>query len=69
MSAEVACSRHWSQMKNLQRREHATSAEGLKNIAPMSWNNITPDYLQSLYVSMLRRMQAVVDAEGGHIKY
>ena len=40
-----------------------------KNIAQKVWNNITPEYLQSLYESMLQRMQAVVDAQGGHTKY
>jgi len=40
-----------------------------KKIVQKVWNNITPDYLQSLYESMPRRMQAVVDAEGGHTKY
>ena len=27
----------WSQMKNMQRQEHATSIEGLKRIALMVW--------------------------------
>ena len=38
-------------------------------IAQKVWDNITPAYLQSLYESMPRRMQAVVDAQGGHTKY
>ena len=59
----------WSQMKNLQRHERATSIAGLKRIAQKVWDNITPAYLQSLYESMPRRMQAVVDAQGGHTKY
>ena len=59
----------WSQMKNLQRHERATSIAGLKRIAKKVWDNITPEYLQSLYESMPRRMQAVVDAQGGHTKY
>ena len=40
-----------------------------KKIAQKVWNNITPDYLQSLYKSMPRRIQAVVDTKGGHTKY
>ena len=59
----------WSQMKHLQRHERATSIAGLKRIAQKVWNNITLAYLQSLYESMPRRMQAVVDAQGGHTKY
>ena len=59
----------WSQMKHLQRHERATLIAGLKRIAQKVWDNITPAYLQSLYESMPRRMQAVVDAQGGHTKY
>ena len=59
----------WSQMKHLQSRERATSMAGLKRITLKVWNKITPAYLQSLYKSMPRRMQAVVDAQGGHTKY
>ena len=59
----------WSQMKNLQRHKRATSIAGLKRIAKKVWDNITPEYLQSLYESMPRRMQAVVNAQGGHTKY
>ena len=58
----------WSQMKHLQRHEQATSIAGLKRIAQKVWDNITPAYHQSLYKSMPRRMQAVVDAQGGHKK-
>ena len=40
-----------------------------KKIAQKVWNNITPDYLQSLYKSIPQLMQAVIDAEGGQTKY
>ena len=40
-----------------------------KKVAHKDWNGITPDYLQSLCEPMLQRMQAVIDAEGGHTKY
>ena len=50
----------WSQMKNMQRREHATSIEGLKRIALMVWGQVTPSYLKALYKSMLERIQAVI---------
>ena len=33
------------------------------------WKRITPSYLKALYESMPRRMQAVLDANGGHTKY
>ena len=59
----------WSQMKQLQSKEHATLATGLKKIAFRVWGKIAPSYLKSLYESMPRHMKAVVDAQGGHTKY
>ena len=56
-------------MKQLQSKERATSAVGLKKIASKVWEKITPSYLKSLYESMPRRMKAIVDAQGGHTKY
>ena len=53
----------------VQRRERATSIEGLKRIAWRVWQAITPQYFQTLYKLMPRRMQAVIDIEGGHTKY
>ena len=59
----------WSQMKHMQRKERATSTDGLKKIARKVWRGITPEYLQNLYQSMPRRMAAVIEAQGGHTKY
>ena len=33
------------------------------------WHNIEDDYIVSLYKSMPRRVQALLDAKGGHTKY
>ena len=52
-----------------QREERATSKEGIKKIAQKVWRQVTPAYLETLYESMPRRMQAVVEAQGGHTKY
>ena len=41
----------------------------LKKIAQKVWRGITPEYLRNLYQSMLRRMVAVIEAQGGHTKY
>ena len=49
--------------------ERATSKEGIKKVARKVWRAITPEYLNSLYESMPRRMAAVIAAEGGHTKY
>ena len=42
---------------------------GLKRIAIKVWNQVTPEYLRTLYESMPRRMNAVIEAQGGHTKY
>ena len=44
----------------MQRMEKATSMAGLRKV----WNHITPEYLEGLYESMPRRMQAVIAAGG-----
>jgi hypothetical protein len=59
----------WSQMKDMQREERATSIDGLKKIARKVWGKVLPEYLKKLYESMPRRMQAVIDVKGGHTKY
>ena len=56
-------------MKHMQRKEQATSAERLKRIARKVWKGILSEYLNKIYKSMPRRMQAVIDAEGSHTKY
>ena len=59
----------WSQIKDMQRDEHGTSAAGLKKIAEKVWRRITPKYFKKLYESMPRRMEAVIASQGGHTKY
>ena len=41
----------------------------IKKIAQKVWRQVTPTYLETLYESMPRRMQAVVEAQGSHTKY
>ena len=50
-------------------KEWATSVAGLKKIARKVWRQVTPEYLNKLYESMLWRMQAVIRVQGGHTKY
>ena len=59
----------WSELKNRQRIEKATSKQALKKLAIKVWRTITPEYLERLYQSMPRRMAAVIAAHGGHTKY
>ena len=47
----------------------ATSKVGLKKMAQKVWNNITPEYLQSLYKSMPQDVSVVVDAQDSDTKY
>ena len=45
------------------------SLPGLKKIACRVWRQVTPEYIHTLYESMPRCMAAVIEAEGGHMKY
>lgn len=45
------------------------NVERLKEVLIEEWNAITPEYLDSLIRSMPARIQAIIDAKGGHIKY
>ena len=59
----------WSEMKNLQRKKGANDIGVPKKIAHKVWRAVTAEYLHKLYASMLQRMQAVCDAQGGHTNY
>ena len=50
----------WSQMKHEQRQEQAMSMVGLKKIARKVWKNLNPDYVERLYASLPKWMEAVV---------
>ena len=52
-----------------QRKEKATSTDGLKKIARKVWRGVTTEYVDNLYQSMPRQMQAVIAAKGGYTKY
>ena len=49
--------------------ERGSVAEGMKKVMRKVWKGITTQYLQSVYKSMPRRMEAVIAAGGGHTKY
>ena len=49
--------------------KNAQHQKGIKKIAQKVWRQVTPTYLEMLYESMPRRMQAVIEAQGGHTKY
>ena len=53
-------------MMNLQQNDGATSIAGLRKIAGMVQRQVTLDYLKKLYKPMARRMEAVIQAQGGH---
>ena len=59
----------WSQMKHEQRREQATSMAGLKKITQKVWKNLKLDYVERLYASLPKWMEAVILVGGGHTKY
>ena len=49
--------------------KEGTSKAGLKKVACKVWRQVMPEYLNNLYNSMPGRMEAVIQAEGGHTKY
>ena len=51
------------------REEWAISVTGLKKTVHKVWRQVTLEYLNKLYESMPRQMQAVIQAQGGHTKY
>ena len=50
-------------------REEKVKMSLFKKIVKKVWRMVQPDYLQKLYHSMPQQMRAVVEAQGGHIKY
>ena len=43
--------------------------EGIKEVMQQIWDGLTLDYPQKLFNSMPRRMQVVINANGGPTKY
>jgi hypothetical protein len=48
---------------------HPTSIHELKRRVKVEWNNIDPNVYKDLIFSMLRRLEAVIQAKGDSIKY
>ncbi|KAF1946614.1 hypothetical protein EJ02DRAFT_493737, partial [Clathrospora elynae] len=66
----------WNKMKDWIELNHPDLPAGrqrsydqLCDIVKQAWEAITPEYLESLVISMRERCQAVIDAEGGYTKY
>lgn len=60
----------WDLMKNKLEQKEAKSVEDMKNIIIDIWvKEITPEYCEKLARSMPRRLQSVLDNNGGHTKY
>ena len=60
----------WSRMKDLVAQKQPQSCSKLINIIKEVWvKEISTEYCESLISSMPRRLQAVINARGGHTKY
>ena len=46
-----------------------TTIAGVKEVMQQIYNGLTAKYLHSLYESVPRQMQRVIEAEGGATKY
>ena len=59
----------WGLMKRKISRENPTNINEIKKICKSVWSRLTLDYLDKLFESMPRRMELVIKADGGSIKY
>ena len=60
----------WSKMKDLvSQKQQGSSLEFVEAIKELWVKEISGEYCESLMYSMPRRLQAVIDARGGHKKY
>lgn len=59
----------WSYLKDRVRRRVPSSLEALDRICQEEWARIPLSVIQSHIASLPRRLQAIIEAKGGHIKY
>ena len=63
----------WREIKRrlfeLPLEERPTSLAALRDRISQIWNELDQDWIRRLVDSMLERLQAVIDAKGGHTKY
>ena len=59
----------WDNMKRQKDLRKPTSTEDLWLVIQDVWNNLPAEFLQKLCASVPRRIDAVLKAKGGHIKY
>lgn len=58
----------WAELKGQLKTTYQSREKLIEDIINV-WESIQVEYIQSLYQSMRRRIQAVIDAEGGPTKY
>lgn len=59
----------WDELERRIRKFEIKNKDSLKTALQQAWAEITPDVTENLVLSMPRRMQAVVDSNGGPTKY
>lgn len=59
----------WKEIKNRLEGVHCSNKEELKKNIMLEWRKIPSTFTKKLVDSMPRRLQAVIDANGGHTKY
>ena len=60
----------WSYLKmKLRQRETSRNSDQLYETLRELWDELTPNYISSLTHSMRRRLNMVMEANGGHTKY
>jgi len=58
----------WSRLKDKLKRSYETREELVEDIQ-RCWNNIETEYIANLYQGMKRRIQAIIDSQGGPTDY
>jgi transposase len=59
----------WDEVERKLRKYHISNKKTLKEALIKAWAEITPEITRNLVLSMPRRLQAVIDAEGGPTRY
>uniref|UniRef100_A0A182NAL0 Tc1-like transposase DDE domain-containing protein n=1 Tax=Anopheles dirus TaxID=7168 RepID=A0A182NAL0_9DIPT len=59
----------WSILDQNVEKLDVTNLEKLFEVLEKAWLNLIPQHIQNLVESMLRRLQAIIEARGGHTKH
>ena len=59
----------WAIVKQAVDKQKPSNCERLKDLITQEWNNISPETIENLLISMPKRIETVLKKKGGHSKY